>query len=232
VETSNCWPDDDVSQAGASDWRREVRLRALARTSAPFERHAKLALLVMLVHIGVAMLLWRAHVERRASDERAVVVELLSNPNIPSAPPPAPSSAAFVPKRSRQPSTNRAVPSDTEVSTPTESVPPQLQLFDRNGSVRLPSWQPFTTPLDAGLARGRELLARGHNILGCVHDPLDRFTPEEAANAAGASARMAHLVMGNPLDPLNDVGASFEVDGAIQAAADKRAREMRACDGF
>lgn len=226
----------DIAEAVLPDeseaWRHEVRLRAVARTRPPFERHAKLVVFVVLAHVGVAVLLWQEHVEHRLDDARAVIVELLSTPPVPSTPPPTPSvPTSRAPTLSRAPAATRGVPSAIEPSMPTESAPP-LQLFDRNGTVQLPSWKPFTTPLDSGLARGRELLARGHNILNCVRGSLERGTAQEAANAAGKSAHMAHLVMGNPLDPLNDVGANFAVDGAIQAAADKREMEMRACDGF
>ncbi len=43
----------------------------------------------------------------------------------------------------------------------------QPLLFNPDGLVRLPSAPHFESPHDAGIARGKELLARGHNLIHC-----------------------------------------------------------------
>jgi hypothetical protein len=50
------------------------------------------------------------------------------------------------------------------------------------------------------------------------------------AAVAARGAHMAHLVMGNPLDPLNDVGQQQQEEGASDLAARKREIEEQACD--
>ena len=108
---------------------------------------------------------------------------------------------------------------------------PQPELFNRDGSVRLPPESRFSGPLQVGIARGRELLARGHNIIHCRRSRFDDGpTPAQAATAAARGAHMAHLIMGNPLDPLNDVGQQQVEDAAGEHAAEKRRIEEQACD--
>lgn len=103
-------------------------------------------------------------------------------------------------------------------------------LFNVDGSVRLPADAP--TPLQAGIARGRELLARGHNIIRCRRSRFDdALTPEQAAIAASRGAHMAHLVMGNPLDPLGEVGQQQAEDAAGEHAARMRRIAAQGCDG-
>ena len=103
--------------------------------------------------------------------------------------------------------------------------------FERDGTMRLPAEARFTTPLDTGIARGRELLARGHNLIHCRRSRFDNSpTPAETAAAAARGAHMAHLVMGNPLDPLNDVGQQQADDAAGEHAVEKRRIEEQACD--
>lgn len=67
-----------------------------------------------------------------------------------------------------------------------------------------------------------------------IHCQRSRFdsapTPEEAGNNAGKAARMAQLVMGNPLDPLATIGNMQDVGTAIELAAAGRAREEQFCD--
>lgn len=82
-----------------------------------------------------------------------------------------------------------------------------------------------------GIGRGKELLARGHNIIHCRRSRFgNSLTPMEAAAAAASSADMAHLVMGNPLDPLNDVGEQQAEYAAGEHAAEKRRIAEQACD--
>jgi hypothetical protein len=190
-------------------------------------RIGALALLIVL-HAAVFGYWYRSRFVPAPEDSVAIQVRLLDEASPPTPEPlpqTAPPNARVPPTPARQSMAAHLV---VEPSAPTPAPAPVL--FNRDGSIRLPAPLP-PTPLEAGLARGRELLARGHNIIHCRRSKLDNSpTPAQAATAAASAAHMTHLVMGNPLDPLNDVGQGQQEDAAGEHAARKRAIEEQACD--
>ena len=224
--------DATPEQAG---WDAEVRERALARLSRRAQRRPATGWLLALIALaGLHALFFWHWLQNRFSPVvvaagMVMEVRLVDEPAPPRAPEAvAPSSrttahmaAAMLP----------AVPSPVSAPVPAEASTPAPQLFDPDGAVRLPSVARFIAPHDVGIARGRELLARGHNLIRCRRSRFDDApTPAEVAAAAASGAHMAHLVMGNPLDPLNDVGQQQQEDSAGEHAARKREIEERACD--
>lgn len=224
--------EDDGAAAAPAQWDTEIRARALARLVQrprrlpPFARIGALAILIAL-H---ALMLWRWYGNRFAfPPANPVVVQLRLIEE--SAPLPAPP----VPATPRRPHPLAAKPLPVTPQPMAAAIlpaaPPQPKLFNRDGTVHLPMAPRFTAPLDRGLERGGELLARGHNLIHCRRSKFDdALTPAEMATAIARGAHMAHLVMGNPLDPLNDVGQQQAEDAAGEHAAEKREIEARACD--
>ena len=223
--------DATPEQAG---WDAEVRERALARLSRRAQRRPATGWLLALIALaGLHALFFWHWLQNRFSPVvvaagMVMEVRLVDEPAPPRALEPVTPSrtvshmaAAILP----------AVPPGSAAPTSAEPSTPAPQLFDPDGAVRLPSASHFESPHDAGIARGRELLARGHNLIHCRHSRFDDSpTPAEAAAAAASGAHMAHLVMGNPLDPLNDVGQQQQEDAAGEHAARKREIEEQACD--
>lgn len=225
--------DDGAAAAAPAQWDTEIRVRALARLAQrprrlpPFARIGALAILVAL-H---ALMLWRWYGNRFAfPPANPVVVQVrLIEESAPLSPPPP------VPATPRRPHPLAAKPLPVTPQPMAAAIlpaaAPQPKLFNRDGMVHLPMAPRFTAPLDRGLERGRELLARGHNLIHCRRSKFDNaLTPAEMATAIARGAHMAHLVMGNPLDPLNDVGQQQAEDAAGGHAAEKREIEARACD--
>jgi hypothetical protein len=224
--------DGGDAASGAAEWDADVRGRALARLDRRPPRPPRFVRFGALAILGAlhALLFWRWYASRfppPASKPTVVQVRLLDAPAALPVPPRPASlrharamSAAMLPAPPPPPA---AVP-DAATSTGIEPL-----IFNRDGSIAMPPGKP--TPLQAGLTRGRELLARGHNIIHCRRSRFDDApTPAQAAAAAARGAHMAHLVMGNPLDPLNDVGQRQQEDGAADLAARKREIEEQACD--
>lgn len=215
------------------EWAAEVRERALARLGRRAPRSPRTVWFGALALLGAlhALLLWRWYASRfppPRSEATVVQVRLIDE----SAPPPQ-AKPIRVPRTKGMTASMLPAPPFVQNAVVAPSAPASAQsvLFNRDGSVRLPLAPHFESPLGAGLVRGRELLARGHNIIRCRRSKFDDSpTPEEAANQAGRNARMAQLVMGNPLDPLGDVGAAQDVDSARELAAASRAIEQQACD--
>jgi len=215
----------------SAEWDADLRVRALARlgrrpTRLPrYARSAALALLIGL-HALLFVFWYASRFPLPASQPSVVQVRLVDEPAPPRAPEPvAPSRTAAHMAAAMLP----AAP--LPVSAPVVPSVPVPQLFDPDGAVRLPSEARFVAPHDVGIARGEEMLARGHNLIRCRRSRFDDSpTPAQAAAAAASGAHMAHLVMGNPLDPLNDVGQQQAEDAAGERAAEKRRIEEQACD--
>ena len=210
----------------------DIRKRALARMGSRGNRLPRAlrigALAAMLALHGLALTLWYANrFVSHLPDASVVQIRLLDVP-VPLPRPPEPANPH------RAPAMTAAVlpaPASKPVIAPNAAAATGQQplIFNRDGSIILPPDKP--TPLEAGLARGRELLARGHNIIHCRRSKFDNSpTIAEAANNAARAAHMAHLVMGNPLDPLNDVGQQQQEEGASDLAARKREIARQACD--
>jgi hypothetical protein len=145
----------------------------------------------------------------------------------------APASAVAQPRPrapAAAPSTALPAPQATASEAP---APISLStLFNPDGSIRLPAAEKPSAH-EAGLARGRELMARGHNLLHCrrsAYDPAP--TPEQAGNQAAAGAAMWHLMFGGLTrnDPDQIALAARDADAAGEMASAKRAVAMRACD--
>ncbi|HMM58377.1 MAG: hypothetical protein DYH18_12235 [Xanthomonadales bacterium PRO7] len=215
-------------------WHADVRVRALERlTPAHAPRTSRIVAMALLLALhALIFALWYA--SRFTSPPRnpdVVQVRLIDESNLPA--PALPQPVAL--QRSRRGSSVVATMPPTEPSSMAAALipatPPQPELFNRDGSVRLPPATRFTGPLQAGIARGRELLARGHNRIHCRRSRFnDAPTPAQAAAAAASQAHMAHLIMGNPLDPLNDVGQGQAENAAGEHAAEMRRIEEQACD--
>ena len=218
-------------------WCDAVRRQALTRLARkppePFRRLRYVALvLAVAAHLGMLWSLRNAMRMPPLQTQSRIEVILLNDAP---APPPLP-----VPPPLRRPRAKQSVPMSTVAMAPassaaTPSAAPDFAalppLFNRDGSIRLPPQAHFVTPLDAGVARGRELMTRGHNMIHCRRSRFDPSpTAEEAGNQAGKAARMAQLIMGNPLDPLATVGNRQDVGTAIELAAAGRALEEQACD--
>ena len=216
-----------------AEWDADVRARALARLGlrpARLPRYARTVALAVLIALHALMFeYWYAsRFPRPASHPSVVQVRLIDDSVAPMPPSPEPARQATNAQRA---STRRSMAVQLRAEPPAQAVPPAPRLFDPDGSVRLPRAPRFTTPLEAGIVRGRELLARGHNIIHCRRSRFDNApTPAEMATANARGAHMAHLVMGNPLNPLNDVGQRQQEDAAGEHAAEKREIEDRACD--
>ncbi|MGH8089970.1 MAG: hypothetical protein ACREO6_00780 [Rudaea sp.] len=217
-------------------WDAEVRERALARLSRRAGRRpATVWLLALIALAGLhAVFFWHWSQNRFSpvvvAADMVMEVSLVDEPVPPRAPEPvAPPRTAAHMAAAMLP----AVPPPVSAPVPAPVVPsaPVPQLFDPDGALRLPSEARFVAPHDVGIARGKELLARGHNLIHCRRSQFDDSpTPAQAAAAAASGAHMAHLVMGNPLDPLNDVGQQQVEDAAGEHAAEKRRIEEQACD--
>lgn len=225
--------DGGDAAAGSAEWDAKIRERALTRLGRRPPRSPRHVWFSALAILGAlhALLFWRWYASRfpmPPSSPPVVEVRLLDE----SAPSRTPEAVAL-PKIKNMAATMLPAPPPTQspAAVPSVPAPTQALLFNRDGSVRLPSAPHFESPLDAGIARGRELLARGHNIIHCRRSKFDDSpTPAEMASATARGAHMAHLVMGNPLDPLNDVGEQQAEDAAGEHAAEKREIEERACD--
>jgi hypothetical protein len=181
---------------------------------------------VLALHVVVFVALRDSVRKPTQSDQISMLVELVTPPHdVPVAQqgdhPASPIRAAPI---------TRMPASAPTLATP--SAPPDVpMLFNRDGSLNVPTSKPLTTKFDDGIARGRELLARGHNLLHCRHGDFDDGpTPAEAAGAAARSSRMARLVTGDPLDPLLNVGAAQADDAAADRAATLREIEQHICD--
>jgi hypothetical protein len=221
---------DDLPQWQA--WRTAVRVRALqrlAQTPAQAPRGLRIAVLAALLALHAALFMaWYASRDHAPAPHDAVVQVRLLDARSALPPPILPRPRRHAPTASA-PVAPPAM-AQTSRTAPSPGAPSIPELFNGDGSIRLPP-APAPTPLQAGLARARELLARGHNIIHCRRSRFDNGpTPEQAGIAAGKSARMAQLIMGNPLDPLGEVGATQQVDSARELAAAKRAIEQQACD--
>lgn len=214
-----------------ADWHASVRGRARARGARPpASRPRWMAVLAALVGVH-ALVFWRWYQSRfpiAAADSTILEVRLVDEPT----PPPRVSTSQPTRPTHIAAAMLPALPlSPPPVAAPESFAPPQPQLFERDGSVRLAPEARFISPHDTGIARGRELLARGHNLIHCRRSKFDDSpTPAEMASAVAQGAHMAHLVMGNPVDPLNDVGQQQQEEGAGEYAANKREIEERACD--
>ena len=212
-------------------WHADVRVRALSRLAPAHAPRASrmVALALLLALHAVIFALWYAN--RFPSPPRSqdvVQVRLIDESSPPA--PVLPQPIALSRSRSAATATPSAAPSPMAAAL-IPATQPQPELFNRDGSVRLPPESRFSGPLQVGIARGRELLARGHNIIHCRRSRFDDGpTPAQAATAAARGAHMAHLIMGNPLDPLNDVGQQQVEDAAGEHAAEKRRIEEQACD--
>lgn len=213
-------------------WHADVRVHALERLArAPVRapRALRIAALALLLALHAAIFaLWYANRFPPSQSKPTVVQVRLIDESVP--PPPVPPRPATLPHaRAAAAPQSVAPPSMAAALLPAATARPVL--FDRDGSVRLPFAPRFESPLDAGIARGRELLARGHNLIHCRRSQFDNSpTDAQAATTAARGAHMAHLVMGNPLDPLNDVGEQQAEDAAGEHAAEKRRIEEQVCD--
>lgn len=224
--------DDAEDAAGQAQWDAEVRERALTRLGkrpARLPRYAgTVALAVLIALHALLFVFWYAsRFPLPASHPSVVQVRLIDE-----SAPPRPPEPALVRRNQRVAASMLPVPPPVRTAVaPSAPAPAQSLLFNRDGSVRLPLAPRFTTPLEVGMVRGKELLARGHNLIHCRRSKFDDSpTPAEAAAAAASRAHMAHLIMGNPLDPLNDIGEQQMEDSAAGYAAEKRAIEEQACD--
>jgi len=222
--------EDSADLAQDHAWRATIRLQALERLARPPSSRSRwIAVLAVLIVLH-GMVFWRWYRSRfpvAAVESTILEVRLIDEPApshalSPQVAPPRHIAAAILP----------APPASPPPASVTElSATARPQLFERDGSVRLVPQARFVSPHETGIARGRELLARGHNLIHCRRSKFDDSpTPAEMANAAAGGAHMAHLVMGNPLDPLNDVGEQQAEDAAGEHAAEKRRIEEQACD--
>jgi hypothetical protein len=215
-----------------AEWDADVRARALVRLglhparSPRYARGVALALLIGL-HALLFVFWYASRFPLPVSQPSVVQVRLIDE----SAPLRPPEPAPLPRTRSMAASMLPAPPPARTAVVPSTPAPAQPLLFNPDGLVRLPSTPHFESPHAAGIARGRELLARGHNLINCRRSQFDDSPmPAEAATAAARGAHMAHLVMGNPLDPFNDVGQQQAEDAAGEHAASKRKIEEQACD--
>ena len=222
----------DLSQDHA--WHTAIRMQALERLTTTRRRRPRYplsAVLAVLVALH-GLMFWRWYASRfpMPPSQPTIVQVRLIDESIP--PPPVPPHPAMSQRSHRAiglPPRPVAPPPMAAALLPASPLRPVL--FNHDGSVRLAPQARFVPPQEAGVARGRELLARGHNIIHCRRSRFDNSpTATEAATAAARGARMAHLVMGNPLDPLNDVGQPQAEDAAGEHAAEKRRIEEQACD--
>lgn len=226
---------EDAEEITTNDaWQSAIRVQALERLArrppqAPRVLRIVALAILLALHAAVFLIWYATRYRVSATDDAVVQVRLLEAPAalpLPVPPPPHVRATRPVMTPVLPPATTATV---IEPTAPLEPTSPQL--FNRDGSIHLPV-ETAATPLQAGLARGRELLARGHNIIHCKRSRFDNsLTPAEAAAAAASSAHMAHLIMGNPLDVLNDVGQGQAEDAAGEHAARKRRIEELACDG-
>lgn len=224
---------EEAEEIASNDaWRSAIRVQALERLArrppqAPRVLRSVALAILLALHAAVFLIGYATRYRVPATDAAVVQVRLLDSVIVPPLPAPVP-----IRQTTKAPQVSAPAPMSaaTVIPPPVDALAAPL-LFERDGSIRLPS-APAPTPMQAGLARGRELLARGHNIIHCKRSRFDNsLTPAEAAAAAASSAHMAHLVMGNPLDVLNDVGQGQAEDAAGEHAARKRRIEELACDG-
>ena len=156
------------------DWQHDIRARVRARSAGTtqkrwYQRVRYWALgLALVLHLGLLVGLRDAmHIPMQPQSSEIQVVFLKSPP-----PPPMPQPQPF-PKRTRATtSANRVAQMAAPVAsaqstpaTPRPAITPQLDLFNRNGTI----WQP-SRPIAAAPTpqeRAEELLQRGHNILHC-----------------------------------------------------------------
>jgi hypothetical protein len=187
-------------------WNEGVRARAIAHARArepggPRLLGATAICIAIIVHLFAAIGLYLLMQPRPVVDEGRLEVRLLDaapvEPELPqppdrSAPTAAPSTASQHPEPTlaAAPSVATAPPS----SAPAPSAPSlSARWLNPDGSVRLaPAAKPSAH--EAGLERGRELMARGHNVLRCAHDTIvDSSAP--TINESGAhQARVTRLL--------------------------------------
>jgi hypothetical protein len=218
-----------------ADWCGDVRLRAVTRRrqSLPFSTGAWrwwVLATVLALHVVVFVALRDSVRKPTQPDEISMLVELVTPPRDVPVPQPAAQRADHSASPIRAAPITRMPAAAPTLARP--SAPPDVpMLFNRDGSLNVPTSKPLTTKFDDGIARGRELLARGHNSLHCRHGGFDDgLTPAEAAGDAARSSRTARLVTGDPLDPLLNVGAAQADDAAADRAATLREIEQHICD--
>jgi hypothetical protein len=205
------------------------------------DRIVRIALLFAIaIHVLLALALREAMRQPPSNEGPGLLVHIIdaapAEPPLPEPSPPDRSASApeahplFVPSLSNRPQLARAPTLPTGSTTPPTIASPQW--FNADGSVRLaPVDKP--TPHEAGMERGRELLARGHNVLRCSHSRFDpRPTAEEEGNEAIRSTRLLGNMFQRPWDiqAQHDAQVQADVSASSDLAIDERKVEDETCD--
>jgi hypothetical protein len=226
AERWEAWEDEDAATRELAVWRHEIRLHALiglARRPAKPPRILRIGVLALLLLIHVALLIGsRAPRHGTVIAETAVIVRFLPadlpEPTLPM-PTPAPRASADAPRAVGRAAVARAVAA-TASATPApaaiDTVAP-LQLFNRDGSIRLPVEPvPFASPK---LQLSAELMQRGHNLQHCRQT---RFASGYARDeSVGDEIARKYLVW---------IGL-YNADFVERKAGQRQADAAAACDG-
>jgi len=231
-----------VADADQDSWLAALRERALSnarRAPRPWPRALKIsaAAIALLAHLLFGIWLARLMHLPPPSESDAIRVELLATtlpePALP-VPPLAPARNEPTPSAtlSPRPERRRDDAMSASIAAPAPATPfSSAALFNADGSIRVPQVKP--TPHEEGIARGRELMRRGHNLLHCSRGRLQAYaSPQEASNAASAG-RAAYLGMfHNPSDDplLKSIADPDDAAAAGEMAADRARIEANACD--
>jgi hypothetical protein len=232
-----------VDDESTDEFRTAIRQQAIGHISARprgESRVVTIALaLAVLLHLLAAWWLFRLMSARPSIDIDRIEVRLLDVVQEPPPPPQIPQrqpppSVPPIAAPSRNPSPRTTTPEiAARIVTPEPAMP--LQLLEKNGAIRLPaetSTKSFTAKHDADIARARELMRRGHNLLHCRRRDNPRATPEEVANAAGSDREtylgMFHYPGSDAM--LDRMAAPGDVAATREAAVDRETAARAVCD--
>lgn len=230
------------SGTGDASWQDAARARALGRgsrqASQPPQQVKRVALAVgVVVHLILLFAVREAMRPEPIIVAKGIQVEIY---DAPAAVPPLPEPpAAAKPVRASVlatlPDTAHTAQSFTITANTSaaDAAPVALPLFNPDGSIQLPATAKPTAH-EAGLQRGRELLARGHNLLHCRRSAYDTTpTDVEQGNNAGRDAAMGHVLFdGIEKNSLAiKAAAALDIASSATMATVNAAVAEQACDG-
>jgi hypothetical protein len=215
--------EEESAAMPATSWRDELRARALARR--PHEpwlsRPASLwvLLVVIVFHLALLVELRNAMLSRFVPAETKIRVELLDL----SQPEPAlPQPLRKVPTGTLEKSPPRVTSAPPAAPPPSaalaQPVPRTLQLYNADGSLRIPSSPEFRRPPLQDRYSWEAIIKRNHNPLHCRK--TDRASTEDFESLGDRIARnpvLQFLGLGNPLNQ--------------QRVQERKAAADAACDG-
>jgi hypothetical protein len=196
--------------------------------------------LALLLHLGLAIWLVKISTLAPLIDKDRIEVTLL-DPPVPASPLPDLPEPPQKPRPSAPsatlPRSHPAVmpaPAHTEQpanpTTPSTLAEAPLQLYTPDGAIKIPAQAP--TAHEAGIARGKELLNRGHNLLHCLRGRFAaKYGNPPDVDRAGRLAEQMMLAKPDPNpDPIKPLIAAEEGKRVREKITAEIEAEEQLCD--